>query len=76
MQRATYPGTHSRLRAKLLLLVFVMALSTSLGAQTARWTEAQANDWYARHPWPVGANFLPSNAVNELVNSAGQNPSA
>jgi hypothetical protein len=31
-----------------------------------RWTEAQANAWYARQAWPVGADFLPSTAINEL----------
>ena len=31
-----------------------------------RWTEAQADAWYAAQPWPVGANFLPSTAINEL----------
>jgi hypothetical protein len=31
-----------------------------------RWTEAQANAWYTQQPWPVGADFLPSTAVNEL----------
>ena len=35
-------------------------------APQERWTEAQANAWYAQQPWPVGANFLPSNAINEL----------
>ena len=24
------------------------------------------NAWYAAQPWPVGANFLPSTAINEL----------
>ena len=31
-----------------------------------RWTPAQANDWYAKQPWLVGANFVPSTAVNQL----------
>ena len=31
-----------------------------------RWTEQQANDWYAKQPWMVGANYVPSNAINEL----------
>ena len=31
-----------------------------------RWSEAQANEWYAKQPWPVGADFLPSTAINEL----------
>jgi hypothetical protein len=66
MQKATYSDTYSRLTAKLLLFVFVLALATSGHAETARWTEAQANDWYAKQAWPVGANFLPSDAVNEL----------
>jgi len=32
----------------------------------SRWTVEQAKDWYARFPWIVGCNFLPSNAVNQL----------
>jgi Cellulase (glycosyl hydrolase family 5) len=37
-----------------------------LHAQDAKWTEDQANAWYAQQPWLVGSNFLPSNAINEL----------
>jgi hypothetical protein len=32
----------------------------------ARWTEAQANAWYDRQPWLVGANYVPSDAINQL----------
>jgi hypothetical protein len=32
----------------------------------ARWTEKAANDWYAKQPWPVGANYIPATAINEL----------
>jgi hypothetical protein len=35
-------------------------------AQTARWTEAKANDWYRQQPWLVGANYIPATAINEL----------
>jgi len=31
-----------------------------------RWTEDKAAAWFAAQPWPVGSNFLPSNAINEL----------
>lgn len=31
-----------------------------------RWTSEQANEWYARQPWQVGCNFIPSNAINQL----------
>ena len=30
------------------------------------WTPKQANDWYAKQPWLVGANYVPTNAINEL----------
>lgn len=31
-----------------------------------RWTVSAANRWYDAQPWLVGANFVPSTAVNEL----------
>jgi hypothetical protein len=31
-----------------------------------RWTEARANAWYDQQPWLVGANYIPSDAINEL----------
>ncbi|MEE4119487.1 MAG: hypothetical protein V2I65_10765 [Paracoccaceae bacterium] len=31
-----------------------------------RWSEAEANAWWAARPWICGVNFLPSSAVNFL----------
>ena len=31
-----------------------------------RWSTRKANAWYARQPWLVGCNFIPSNAINQL----------
>lgn len=31
-----------------------------------RWTEEQANDWYGNLSFPVGSNYIPSYAVNQL----------
>lgn len=31
-----------------------------------RWTAERATQWYARQPWLVGANFVPSTACNQL----------
>ncbi|HTF64731.1 MAG TPA: hypothetical protein VK638_18785, partial [Edaphobacter sp.] len=54
---------------------FFLALSVlaapSLQAQSpsnasGRWTEDAANAWYARQPWLVGANYVPSNAINQF----------
>lgn len=52
----------------LALSALFLLLCTLSRAQTSRerWTEQQAQTWYAAQPWPVGANFLPSTAINEL----------
>lgn len=50
---------------KRFLLIAFLALSFSLSAQKI-WTAKQANDWYAKQPWLVGCNFIPSTAINEL----------
>lgn len=31
-----------------------------------RWSEQKANEWYQKQDWLIGANFLPSNAINQL----------
>lgn len=49
------------------IAIFLLFTSTFGGAESGqRWTDARANQWYAQQPWLVGANFLPSDAVNEL----------
>ena len=47
--------------------VLCLAMLTCTAAfARSRWTEKQANDWYAKQPWLVGANYVPSDAINEL----------
>jgi hypothetical protein len=60
----TKPGSYSA--QVILLCVWLFAIGSSLKAQEVRWTEDRANAWYAQQPWLVGANFLPSDAINEL----------
>ncbi|BDI31688.1 hypothetical protein CCAX7_37390 [Capsulimonas corticalis] len=31
-----------------------------------KWSAEKANEWYARQPWLVGANYNPANAINEM----------
>ena len=31
-----------------------------------RWSEHQATDWYDKHGWLVGCNYIPSTAINQL----------
>jgi hypothetical protein len=35
-------------------------------ATAQRWSEEKANAWYAQQPWLVGANYVPSDAINQL----------
>jgi hypothetical protein len=35
-------------------------------SRSQRWTEKQANDWYAQQPWLVGSDYIPATAINEL----------
>jgi len=54
-------------RLKFIFLAVSLAACSTLGlAQTQRWTEQKANDWYARQPWLVGSNYIPKSAINEL----------
>jgi Glycosyl hydrolases family 2, TIM barrel domain len=37
-----------------------------LQLKAQQWTPEKANDWYVKQPLLVGANFIPSTAINEL----------
>ena len=57
-------------------LVMLPAVMVS-GQGRARWSEQQANDWYARQPWLVGANFIPCGPPStncEMFQAATFNP--
>jgi hypothetical protein len=44
-----------------------MMFAAAASAQSdKRWTAEQANQWYARQPWLVGSNYVPSDAINQL----------
>jgi hypothetical protein len=49
-----------------ILHIFLFFLFTSVKAQAARWPENKAQAWYKKQGWLVGANFVPSDAVNQL----------
>lgn len=55
-----------KLKFALVLGLAMLETITVLGQGRPRWTEKQANDWYAKQPWLVGANFIPSDAINQL----------
>src|SRR5881409_2522845 len=56
---------------RLLTLLLACAVSWSVThadqpPDQPRWSAEQANAWYAKQPWLVGCNFIPSTAVNQL----------
>jgi hypothetical protein len=56
------------------LVIFVLSFFTvrlvvaapALKGSGERWSEKKAVEWYAQQPWLVGANYVPSNAINQL----------
>jgi hypothetical protein len=55
------------LAAATLTLAAAAPLANPLAAQSNhRWSPEKANAWYARQPWLVGANYVPSDAINQL----------
>src|SRR5690242_16166024 len=48
-----------------LVLIFLLLSSAAFG-QSRKWSEAEANDWYAKQPWLVGSNYIPAYAANQL----------
>jgi hypothetical protein len=55
-----------KLKFASILSLCLLGASAVHAQPRARWTEKQANDWYARQPWLVGANYIPSDAINQL----------
>jgi hypothetical protein len=51
---------------RLLLLIVVVALSPFQAHAQGRWTPERAAAWQKEKGWLVGANFIPSTAINQL----------
>ncbi len=56
------------MRRILVLVVLVLAVAPTLlwAGAAEQWPTERARAWYAQQPWPVGSNFIPSTAINEL----------
>lgn len=57
-------------RALSCLLLATMVVATAVmpahADTSTRWSKAQAQSWYAKQPWLIGSNYVPSDAINEL----------
>ena len=55
------------LRSLAVALAAAASLVAAIPAQAREiWTPSQANAWYDKQPWLVGANYNPSTAINQL----------
>lgn len=43
-----------------------LALGPAFAQPVERWSEGRAVQWYKNVPWPVGSNYVPAYAANEL----------
>lgn len=50
---------------KIVSLFIVLCIVFNAAAQQV-WTTTKAKAWYAKQGWPVGCNFTPSTAINQL----------
>jgi hypothetical protein len=52
----------------LLSLIFGFTVTSLWAAEPpeGRWSVEKVNAWYAKQPWLVGCNFIPSTAINQL----------
>lgn len=58
---------HKKLMIAALSLLLTGASQTGIAQKrTTPWTAAQANAWYAKVKWTAGANYISSNAINQL----------
>lgn len=48
-----------------LTLIFVLP-QPATAQEEGRWSRDRIKEWYAGHDWMVGANFIPSTAINQL----------
>ncbi|AXC13957.1 hypothetical protein ACPOL_4687 [Acidisarcina polymorpha] len=46
------------------MICFGLLSISAQSQEQGRWSEQRANEWYAKQPWLVGANYIPSNAID------------
>jgi hypothetical protein len=46
--------------------VAVLLFCAAAAAQSQKWSEQKAREWYQKQPWLVGSNYNPASAINQL----------
>jgi len=69
--RPTRVGVSTMMKSltEMTVAAFAVALTVTAAAAESpavRWSAERSWQWYSSQPWPVGCNFLPSTAVNDV----------
>lgn len=56
----------SSIRKLSLVVILLLLCHGTVAAQSQRWTEQKAREWYGRQPWLIGSNYNPASAINQL----------
>jgi hypothetical protein len=51
---------------KYSFIILLLCIITSCFSQSKIWPAQKANEWYKKQSWLIGADFLPSTAINQL----------
>jgi hypothetical protein len=54
------------LRRKVAAVSVVILMLTMPAGAREQWTKSEADAWYKKQPWLVGANYIPRSAINQL----------
>lgn len=54
------------LAISIVLSINVCLSQINIESKIGKWSIEKVNDWYKNHKWIIGANFIPSNAINQL----------
>lgn len=44
----------------------ILFIACATATARPRWSATEANAWYAKQPWLVGSNYIPSDSINQL----------
>jgi hypothetical protein len=56
----------SSMRKLSRVFIILLLCQVAVAAQSRRWSEEKAREWYERQPWLVGSNYNPASAINQL----------
>jgi hypothetical protein len=65
-QESLYQMLRARCFLRYALVTLSLMLSVTPAMAKERWSAERANAWYAQQPWPVGSDYIPADAINQL----------